>query len=125
MTARILALVLVVASFALVPASGDAQPLTATSKGLIAGTAAVTSCGSLTGIITNFTISGNTASAVLLTSIPTACNGGSVKVTVTNAGTSLGAGGPVTIASGSATVPISPAAALGSITHVRLAIVGP
>jgi hypothetical protein len=63
--------------------------------------------------------------AVLLTSIPTACNGGAVKVTVTNAGTSLGAGGPVTVTAGAATVPISPAAAIGSVTHVRLAIVGP
>lgn len=114
-----------VAAAALVPGSADARLLTPSSKGLVSGTASVTSCGSLAGVVTNFTISSNTITAVLLTSIPTTCNGGSVSVTVTNAGTSLGAGGPVVVASGAATVPISPAAAIGSVTHVRLVITGP
>jgi hypothetical protein len=116
---------LAVVAVAIAPTSADARSLTPTSKNLVVGSAAVTSCGSLAGVVTNFTISANTVTAVLLTSIPTACNGGAVKVTVTNAGTSLGAGGPVTVTAGAATVPISPAAAIGSVTHVRLAIVGP
>jgi hypothetical protein len=125
MPGRLLAGVVLVAALALVPASVGARTLTPSSKGLIAGSATVTSCGALTGVVTNFTISSNTVTAVLLTNIPTTCNGGSVSVTVTSAGTRLGGGGPVTVSSGGATVPISPAAPTGSVTHVRLAIVGP
>jgi hypothetical protein len=116
---------LVVVAVAIVPASAEARSVTPTSKKLVAGSAAVTSCASLAGVVTNFTISSNTVTAVLLTNIPSACNGGAVRVTVTNAGASLGTGGPVTVVSGAATVSISPAAAIGSVTHVRLAIVGP
>jgi hypothetical protein len=125
MAARLFACVLVVAVFTLVPASVDARPMTPSSKGLVVGSAAVTSCGSLTGVVTNFTISSNTVTAVLLTGIPSACDGGAVRVTVTNGAASLGAGGPVTVASGAAILPISPSAAIGSVTHVRLTIVGP
>jgi len=114
-----------IAVAAMVPASAGAGTLTPSSKGLVAGTATVTSCGTLTGVVTNFTLSGTTITAVLLTSVPTTCNGGRVNVTITNAGTSLGSGGPVVVASGAATVPISPAVAIGSVTHVRLAIAGP
>src|SRR5690349_15121532 len=113
MATRLLACVLLVAALALVPTSVDARPLTPSSTKLVAGSSAVTSCGTLTGVVTNFTISSNTVTAVLLTNIPAGCNGGSIKVAVTNAGTSLGAGGPVTVTSGAATVPISPAAAIG------------
>lgn len=99
--------------------------MTPSTKKLVAGSALVSSCGTLTGVVSNFTISGTTATAVVLTNIPTTCNGGRVSVTVTSAGTSLGQGGPVTVASGLATVPISPAASISSVTHVRLAVVGP
>jgi len=122
---RLLAGMVLVAALAVVPASVGARTLTPSTKGLIAGSAAVTPCGNLTGVVTNFTISSNTVTAVLLSNIPTTCNGGSVTVAVTNGGTRLGGGGPVTVASGGATVPISPAVATGSVTHVRLAIVGP
>lgn len=122
---RLFALLLAAASVVVVPASAGARPLTPSSKVLVAGSAIVTSCASLAGVVTNFTLSANTVTAVLLTSIPTACNGGAVTVAVTQAGASLGTGGPVAVAAGAATVPISPAAAIGSVSHVRLVITGP
>jgi|1186.fasta_scaffold147580_2 hypothetical protein len=108
-----------------VPAAASARSVTTTPKKLGAGRIPVASCGTITGLQPNFTIVGGTVTAVVFTGIPTTCNAGSLSATVTNAGTSLGAGGPVTIASGAATVPISPGAAVGSVTHVRIAIVGP
>ena len=125
MATRLIACILTVAALVLVPASVDARPMSPSSKALAAGTAAVTSCGTLSGIVTNFTISSNTVTAVKLSNIPTTCNSGSVKVAVTNAGVSLATGGPVTVAAGAATVPVSPAAAIASVTHVRLVITGP
>lgn len=122
---RIVTVLALVAAFAIVPTSADARPITPSTKNLVAGSAVVASCGTLTGVVPNFTISGTTVTAVVLTNIPATCNGGRVSVTVTSAGTSLGQGGPVTVASGAATVPISPAAAIASVTHVRLAVVGP
>ena len=107
------------------PAAASAGSASTASKKLGAGKANVAPCGTLTGLVPNFTISGGTVTAVVFTGIPTTCNGGGLSVAVTNAGTSLGTGGPVTVASGAATVPISPAAAVGSVTHVRIAIVGP
>jgi hypothetical protein len=109
----------------LVPSAAAARSATTSSKKLGAGTATVAACGTITGLLPNFTISNNTVTAVVFSGIPTTCNGGSLSAAVTSSSTSLGTGGPVTIASGAATVPISPAAAIGSVTHVRISIVGP
>ncbi len=105
--------------------SAEASSTAASSKKLAAGKATVAACGTLTGVVPNFTLSGSTVTAVVLTGIPSSCNGGSLRATVTNGSASLGAGGPVTVASGGATVAISPAAATASVTHVRIAITGP
>ena len=115
----------VVGLVAMIPGLADARTTTVASKSLVSGSATVAACGSLAGVVTDFTISNGTVTSVILTSIPGTCNGGSLTATVTNAGTSLGAGGPVTVTSGSATVPISPAAPTGSVSHVRIVVVGP
>src|SRR5262245_47936463 len=107
------------------PGAADARSTAPGSKSLGAGNATVAACGSLTAVVPDFTLSGSTVTAVALTGIPTSCNGGSLRATLTNGSTSLGAGGPVTVASGAATVTISPAAAMANVTHVRLSITGP
>jgi hypothetical protein len=108
-----------------IPGAASAGSTPASSKQLGSGIVSVAPCGALAGLAPNFTISSGTVTAVVLTGIPTTCSGGSLSAAVTSSGTSLGTGGPVTVASGAATVPISPAAAIGSVTHVRIAIVGP
>jgi hypothetical protein len=107
------------------PGAAEAGSTAPGSKKLGAGNATVAACGSLTGVVPDFTLSGSTITAVALTGIPSTCNGGSLRLTLTNGSTSLAAAGPVTVVSGAATVSISPAAATASVTHVRLSITGP
>ena len=109
----------------LVPSAAAARSATTSSKTLGAGNATVATCGTITGLLPNFTITNSTVTAVVFTGIPTTCNGASLSATVTSSAMSLGTGGPVTVASGAATVPISPAAAIVSVTPVRISIVGP
>jgi hypothetical protein len=109
-----------------VPASAEARSNTASSKKLGSGVASVTACGDLSKVVTDFAFSGTKVSAVSLTNIPATCNGGSLSATVARSNNaSLGAGGPVTVAGGSATVPISPTAASANVASVRVVIVGP
>jgi hypothetical protein len=107
------------------PGAAEAGSTAPGSTKLGAGNTAVAACGSLTGVVPDFTLAGATVTAVAFTGIPSTCNGGSLRATLTNGSTSLGAGGPVTVASGGATVTVSPAAAMASVTHVRLSITGP
>src|SRR3954467_14710884 len=91
--------VVCVAAVVAAPAAASARSVTTTPKKLGAGQVAVATCGALTGLQPNFTIAGSTVTAVVFTGIPSTCNGGSLSVTATNASTSLGSGGPVTVAS--------------------------
>jgi hypothetical protein len=125
MRRRLLTGIVLVGIVAMIPDLADAKTSTVSSKSLVSGTATVAACGNLAAVVTNFTISSSMVTSVILASIPSTCNGGSLIATVTNSATSLGAGGPVTVAAGTATVPISPAAPTGSVTHVRIVIVGP
>jgi hypothetical protein len=125
MRPRTAAAIVVAGIVSAVPALAGARTSTTTSKGLAAARAPVASCGSLAGVVANFTLSGTNATAVVLSSIPTTCNGGSLTVNVTNSASSLAAGGPVTVTSGAATVPLGAAVATGSITNVRIVVVGP
>jgi hypothetical protein len=96
------------------------------SKQLAAGSSVVAPCGTLGGIVVNFTVTATTVTAVKLSNVPATCNGAQVTATVTNpSGTSVGAGGPVAVSGGAATVSVSPTPAFASIAAVRLAVVGP
>jgi hypothetical protein len=102
-----------------------AGPVTGTSQTIASGVTAVATCGSLGSMVIAYTISGTTVTTLTFTGIPSTCNGGQLRATVSSGSTALGAGGPVAVASGGATVTLSPAPATGSVTHVRLVIVGP
>jgi hypothetical protein len=123
---RVAALAVVVTAF-LLGALGVAiaRPVTGTSKTIGSGVAAVATCGSLTSMVIKYTISAGTVTTLAFTGIPTTCNAGLLSATVTSGTTSIGAGGPVAVASGAATVTLSPAPATGSVTNVRIVIVGP
>jgi hypothetical protein len=121
---RVLPFAIVLGALA-VPAIAAARPTAPTSKTLVAGSAPVVSCGDLSGVVTNFTISSGSVTVVSLSNVPTTCDGATVNLNLTNAGTNLAAGGPVVVASGAAAVPISPSVPTGSVTHVRLVMTGP
>ncbi len=122
--ATVLTVVADTAPLAVVPTAA-AHPLTSASRTLAAGQAAVTPCGDLSAVVADFTITGGTVTAVLLSGFPASCNGGLVSVTVTSGATPIASGGPVTVTNGSATVAVSPAAATSALTHVHFVVSGP
>ncbi len=123
---RAAALTIVVAAF-LLGALGVAiaGPVSGTSKTVGSGVTAVATCGNLASMVIGYTISSGTVTTLKFTSIPTTCNAGLLSATVTSGTTSIGAGGPVAVATGAATVTLSPAPATGSVTNVHVVIVGP
>jgi hypothetical protein len=105
------------------PAS--ARSTVPSSRSLASGSAAVGSCGSLGAAVPNFTVTGGMVTSVQLGNVPATCNGASLTMAVTSGSTALASGGPVTVASGTASVPITPSVATGAFNGIRLGIVGP
>lgn len=60
-----------------------------------------------------------------LSGLPAACNGGQARVALTQGVGSVGAGGPVAVAAGSVTVPVSPQPAVGAVTNLYVSVSGP
>src|SRR5262245_17600118 len=84
--------------------AASARPLTATSKKVASGQASVTPCGSLTTAVVSYTVTSGNVTKLVITGLPSACNGGSLTATLAGmANANLGQGGPVTIASQAAT----------------------
>jgi hypothetical protein len=104
----------------------QAQSVTTNSKQTSAATTAVTACGTLTSVIVNFAVTAGKITGVLLTSIPSACIGGKLSMTLSQSGTDVGHAGPTTIATTSlAMVPSVLTTNATAPTEVRMAVVGP
>jgi hypothetical protein len=117
----------VVAAAVLAPTLAAAAPHTLSSKKVATGSAAVNACGTLSGITVTWTSQANVVKKVVLSAIPTACNGGTLSLTLVDASNaSLGTAGPVTVNATSmtlSTITGSPTAT--SITGAQVAVVGP
>jgi hypothetical protein len=89
--------------------------------------AATSSCGSLAGIGMSWTSIADIVTSVALTSIPAACVGGKLSLTLVGSGnTSLASAGPVTIAGQTLTVAsLSGSAVATSVVGAYVSIVGP
>ncbi len=104
----------------------DATSLTTNSKKSGGGTTAVTACGSLTSVVVNYAVTAGKITGVLLTSIPSACVGGKLSMTLSQSGTDVGHAGPTTIATTSlALTPSVLTTNATAPTEVRMAVVGP
>src|SRR4051794_13040405 len=90
-----LALTVAVAALLAVPGAATARTITPTSKKVVSAHTAVSSCGSLSGITMSWTVVDDVVTTIVLGSIPAACNGGSLKLTLIGSGNaSLGTAGP-------------------------------
>src|SRR3954451_18555021 len=99
------ALVAVTAAALAVPSSAVAGSTSPTSKQIQSASASVSSCGSLSGMTISWTVVDDVVSSIALGSIPVACNGASLSLTLVNASrTALGSVGPVTISGTSQTL---------------------
>ena len=109
------------------PGSAAATGVTPSPKQVSGATAAVSSCGSLAGIVLSWTVTANAVTAVTLASIPTACTGAALSLTLVGTGNlSLATAGPVTVTGTTLTLSsLSAAATSTSVVGAYVSVVGP
>jgi len=109
------------------PGSAGATPVAPTPKKVGGAFTAVSSCGSLSGIGVAWTVTANVVTSVVLTSIPTACVGGTLSLTLVDASNaSLSSAGPITVTGTTQT--LTSLTGLGTATSVvggYVSMVGP
>lgn len=122
-----LALSVAVAALLAVPGAAAARTVTPTSKKIVSAHTAVSSCGSLSGITMSWTTVDDVVTTIVLGSIPAACNGGSLKLTLIDSGnTSLATAGPVTVSGTTQTLTsITGTPSALTITGSYVSVVGP
>ncbi len=103
-----------------------AAPITGTSKKLASGTAVVGTCGVLSGATVTLNGRSSTLLGLTVRNLPSTCNAARLWATASNAaGADLAHGGPITVASGAATVTMSANPTTASVTTITVALVGP
>lgn len=102
-----------------------AASLVVSAAQLQAGTTAVAECdGALT--LDDYSVNASfQVTSIVIGDIAGACIGGEMRVTLTQSGTALGSGGPVTITGATEAVAITGAPDADSVNDVRVVIVGP
>lgn len=85
------------------------------------------SCGSLSGIAVGWTVTSNAVTNMTLTSIPAACAGGKLSLTLVGTGnSSLATAGPVTVPGTTLTLSsLTGSAAALSVVGAYVSVVGP
>ena len=110
----------------LTPSWAAAAPHPLTTQEVVGGIAAVSSCGSLSGVTVAWTSRNGVVTQVVLGSIPSACTGGSLSLTFAAAdNSSLGTAGPATVATTSLTLAVSGSPTASLISRAQVAVVGP
>ena len=106
--------------------AASAAPITPTGTKLASGVAAVSACGSTAGATVTYNTRSSTVLSVTVRNLPSSCNGANLSATVSNAANAdLGHGGPVVVASQTATVTMSANPTTASVTKVPIVLVGP
>lgn len=120
------ALSVAVGALLAVPSSAVANGTAASSQKVVGATASVSSCGSLSGMSISWTVTAGTVTSIALGSIPSACNGGALSLTlVDGSNVSLGAVGPVTVTGTSMTLTPSGSPPATSVANSFVSVVGP
>lgn len=109
------------------PGSAAATAVTADLKKVGSAYTSVSSCGSLSGVNAAWTVTANVVTSVVLTSIPVACAGGALSLTLVGTGnTSLATAGPVTVTGTTLTLSsLTGSATATSVTGAYFSVVGP
>jgi hypothetical protein len=109
------------------PGSAAATSIAPNPKQVSEAFTATSSCGSLAGIGVAWTATANVVSSVSLTSIPAACAGGRLSLTLVGTGNaSLASAGPVNVAGTSLTLgSLTGSATATSVTAAYVSVVGP
>jgi hypothetical protein len=110
-----------------IPSAAAARTVTPSSARVVSAHTAVSSCGSLSGITMSWTVVDDVVTTIVLGSIPSTCNGGSLSLTLVGSGNaSLGTAGPVTVGGTSQTLTsITGSPSALAVTGAYLSVVGP
>ena len=109
-----------------VPSGATAAGTTPNSKKVVSANVSVSSCGSLAGMTMSWTSTANVVTSIALGSIPSACNGGSLSLTLVDASNaSMSNVGPVTISGTSMTLTPSGSPTATSVANSYVSVVGP
>ena len=120
------ALVAVTAAALAVPSSAVAGSTSATSKKIQSASASVSSCGSLSAMTITWTVVDDVITTIALGSIPSACNGGTLSLTLVNASNAaVGSVSPVTITGTSQTLTVTGSTSALAVTGSYVSVVGP
>lgn len=120
------ALAVVTAAVLAVPGSAVAGNVSSTSKRLVSANASVSSCGSLSGMTISWTVVDDVVTSIALGSIPTACNGSSLSLTLVNSSnTPVGSVSPVTVAGPSQTLTVTGNTSALAVATSYASVIGP
>jgi hypothetical protein len=120
------ALAVVTAAMLAVPGSAVAGNVSSTSKRLVSANASVSSCGSLSGMTISWTVVDDVVTSIALGSIPTACNGSSLSLTLVNSSnTPVGSVSPVTVAGPSQTLTVTGNTSALAVATSYASVIGP
>ncbi|MDX6217984.1 MAG: hypothetical protein QOG99_3568 [Frankiales bacterium] len=104
------------------PALASGQGPTTTA--VLSGAATVSPCGSFSSVVVSYALTSKNVTGIVISSIPTACNGSSLYLTLTN-GTTNAQAGPLTVASGSVTASsLSATVTAASVTGLYIGVLG-
>lgn len=116
----------VTAAMLAVPGGAVAGNVSPTSKKLVSAYASVSSCGSLSGMTISWTVVDDGVTSIALGSIPAACTGGSLSLTLVNSSnTSISTVGPVTITGTSQTLTPTGSPSALAVATSYVSVVGP
>jgi hypothetical protein len=120
------ALAAVTASMLAVPSGAVAGNTNTTSKKMVSANASVSSCGSLSSMTMSWTVVEDVVTSIALGSIPAACNGGTLSLTLVNSSnTAIGSVAPVTITGTSQTVTVTGNTSALAVARSYVSVVGP
>lgn len=109
------------------PGTAAATGVSPTAKPIGSAWVATSPCGSLSGVGISWTVTVNVVTSVVLTSIPSACVGGSLSLTLIDAtNASLASIGPITLTGVTQTFSsLTGSATATSVSGAYLSVVGP
>jgi hypothetical protein len=109
------------------PGAAAATGFSPAPKRISAGSVPTSPCGSLSGVGVSWTVAANVVTSVVLTSVPAACAGGALSLTlVDGSNAALASAGPVTVSSSTQTIgALTGSATATSVAAAYVSVVGP
>lgn len=109
------------------PGSAAATTVTPAPNKVSGAFTTVSACGTLSGVGIAWTVTANVVTSLVLTSIPSACVGGSLSLTLVDASNaSLASAGPIAVTGATQTLSsLSGSATATSVTGAYVSVIGP